>query len=259
MAAHDRTDSHKMPVAKGISPDAVIEGAEHAAQVIDEHADAMEETLVKADEKLSHRLPKRLTKRNAALMNVGFTVSVVISAVLATLYLLEFASYVGQMSTTATVFFGLELALLAADAAGCLTIVVFDYNTHMRQARVIARITMVALLVTVLVSIVTSGLRWLQLLYLYQMGCIIAFQASTDSLMARNRTFRAPWTISTDKTRRDYIPLNFFNIFWVFVVACVAGLVVEVLYHAIVFGGYQDRAGMLWGPFSPSTGSALCS
>ena len=61
-------------------------------------------------------------------------------------------------------------------------------------------------------------------------------------------------TLGRDKTGKGFIALNFFNIFWVFTVCCILGLVIETIYHAAVFGGYQDRAGLLYGPFSPIYG-----
>ena len=53
-----------------------------------------------------------------------------------------------------------------------------------------------------------------------------------------------------------YIRLDFFNLFWTFMVASVVGLIVEIIYHMVVVepGVYQDRAGLLWGPFSPIYG-----
>lgn len=62
--------------------------------------------------------------------------------------------------------------------------------------------------------------------------------------------------LGRDITGKGYITLNFFNLFWVFVICCVLGLVVEDIYHVTVVdpGHYQDRAGLLYGPFSPIYG-----
>ena len=53
-----------------------------------------------------------------------------------------------------------------------------------------------------------------------------------------------------------YIRLDFFNVFWTFVVCCVIGEVVELAFHMAFVepGVYQDRAGLLFGPFSPIYG-----
>lgn len=40
----------------------------------------------------------------------------------------------------------------------------------------------------------------------------------------------------------------------VFVAAATAGLLIEDAYHVIVYGGYESRAGLIWGPFSPIYG-----
>ena len=63
-------------------------------------------------------------------------------------------------------------------------------------------------------------------------------------------------TLGYDKTGKGLITLNFFNIFWIFVVACFAGWVIETIWHMTVveFGVYQERAGLLYGPLSPIYG-----
>ena len=60
--------------------------------------------------------------------------------------------------------------------------------------------------------------------------------------------------LGRDPSGKGYIELEFFNIFWLFMIGCVFGLVVETLYHRVVWGEWQDRAGLLWGPFSPIYG-----
>ncbi len=62
--------------------------------------------------------------------------------------------------------------------------------------------------------------------------------------------------LGRDITGKGYITLNFFNLFWVFTICCVLGLAIEDIYHITVVdpGHYQDRAGLLYGPFSPIYG-----
>lgn len=59
--------------------------------------------------------------------------------------------------------------------------------------------------------------------------------------------------LGRDPSGKGYI-VEFFNIFWLFMIGCVFGLVVETIYHLAVYGEWQDRAGLLWGPFSPIYG-----
>lgn len=55
---------------------------------------------------------------------------------------------------------------------------------------------------------------------------------------------------------KGFIRLDFFNVFWTFVVCSFLGLVVELIWHMVVVepGVYEDRAGLLYGPFSPIYG-----
>jgi len=48
--------------------------------------------------------------------------------------------------------------------------------------------------------------------------------------------------------------LGFSRLLLIFTLGSVLGLVIETVYYAVVFGGYQSRAGLVWGPFSPLYG-----
>ena len=97
---------------------------------------------------------------------------------------------------------------------------------------------------------------------------LIAVQSYSDPTLADERELQRKLrkmetrqeaedgTLGRDTTGKGYIKLNFFNLFWIFVIACIAGLIVETIWHMIVVdpGHYQDRAGLLYGPFSPIYG-----
>ena len=44
------------------------------------------------------------------------------------------------------------------------------------------------------------------------------------------------------------------NLFWIFVVCSILGLAIETVFHLAIYHAYQDRAGLLYGPFSPIYG-----
>ena len=73
-------------------------------------------------------------------------------------------------------------------------------------------------------------------------------------LLRNHRRYAARWTYVL-MSGKGYIALDFFNIFWLFTIASVGGLIVETIYHMALYNGeLQDRAGLLWGPFSPIYG-----
>ena len=88
-----------------------------------------------------------------------------------------------------------------------------------------------------------------------------ALQAQIDAQQRRlqemlDRDAAAEGMLGRDETGEGYIKLNYFNLFWVFFVCCVLGLILEDIWHMTVDdpGVYQNRAGMLFGPFSPIYG-----
>ena len=80
--------------------------------------------------------------------------------------------------------------------------------------------------------------------------------AARSASELQNKADQEAGTLGRDKTGRGYLRMDFFNVFWIFTVSCVVGLVLEVIWHMTVVdpGVYQDRAGLLYGPFSPIYG-----
>ncbi|RSX58448.1 putative ABC transporter permease [Bifidobacterium samirii] len=119
-------------------------------------------------------------------------------------------------------------------------------------------------------TVALDGLGWNLLGPLIQAVILVALSVTVDpdlraerrrETAARRREDRAAYEKALDLgmpgrdlTGKGYISLDFFNIFWLFMVGCVAGLIIETIYHFVLFGEYQDRAGLLWGPFSPIYG-----
>ena len=101
-----------------------------------------------------------------------------------------------------------------------------------------------------------------------QLGILVALSATVDPTLRQERELQrrlqemldrdaaAEGMLGRDETGEGYIKLNYFNLFWVFFVCCVLGLIAEDIWHMTVDdpGVYQNRAGMLFGPFSPIYG-----
>ena len=115
---------------------------------------------------LLHRL--RGDSIGELLLNIGFFLSVVLCGALLVIYSLQLGANAVNLDVKTTVFVAFLLGLLAVDAAGCIAMIVFDYNTHLPQARMTARVTMVSLAATVVVGIAVTGLKPINLIYIFQ-------------------------------------------------------------------------------------------
>lgn len=166
---------------------------------------------------------------------------------------------------------GLIIAGIMLSAASAIILIVFGLDLIKDQRRNAARLSYVLIAFTVvelLVDVMLQGIGPFLLRPAVQLVILIALSATVDPTLRQERELQrrlqemldrdaaAEGMLGRDETGEGYIKLNYFNLFWVFFVCSVLGLILEEVWHMVVVdpGVYQDRAGMLFGPFSPIYG-----
>lgn len=166
---------------------------------------------------------------------------------------------------------GLIVAGIMLSAASAIILIVFGLDLIKDQRRNAARLSYVLIAFTVvelLVDVMLQGIGPFLLRPAVQLVILIALSATVDPTLRQERELQrrlqemldrdaaAEGMLGRDETGEGYIRLNYFNLFWVFFVCSVLGLILEEVWHMVVVdpGVYQDRAGMLFGPFSPIYG-----
>lgn len=166
---------------------------------------------------------------------------------------------------------GLIVAGIMLSAASAIILIVFGLDLIKDQRRNAARLSYVLIAFTVvelLVDVMLQGIGPFLLRPAVQLVILIALSSTVDPTLRQERELQrrlqemldrdaaAEGMLGRDETGEGYIKLNYFNLFWVFFVCSVLGLILEEVWHMVVVdpGVYQDRAGMLFGPFSPIYG-----
>ena len=167
------------------------------------------------------------------------------------LIMVAFGAVIGFVASGILVFFGVSLI-----------------RSRRRHAARWAYVLIVFTLIQIVLEIMIGGIQLSLLRPVIQLGILIALSATVDPTLRQERELQRhlrdmaekrrakAGTLGRDETGRGFIELNFFNLFWVFMVCCVLGLILETIWHFAVVepGVYQDRAGLLFGPFSPIYG-----
>ena len=120
----------------------------------------------------------------------------------------------------------------------------------------------------ILIDVMLQGIGVHLIRPIIQLGILTALSTTIDPTLREERDLQRhlrdledkkaaeKGMLGRDLTGEGYIKLNFFNLFWVFMVCCVLGLIIEIIFHMVWVdpGVYQDRAGLLFGPLSPIYG-----
>ena len=194
----------------------------------------------------------------------------VISILYAVREILDGHVHVDAMSLT-FILSAIHAVVLVVSAACLIVFGVMLLRNHRRYAGRWTYVLMPLTLADGMLSLALTGLGFNLLLPLIQMIILVVISVTADPSLSEERRLQralrrmddrddyesavAAGMLGRDQSGKGYIALDFFNIFWLFTIASVGGLIVETIYHMALYNGeLQDRAGLLWGPFSPIYG-----
>ncbi|MBT1174136.1 putative ABC transporter permease [Bifidobacterium sp. LC6] len=178
--------------------------------------------------------------------------------------------HVDAMSLT-FILSALHAVVLIVNAACLIVFGILLLRNRRRYAARWAYVLMPLTLAEGMLSLALQGLGWNLMLPAIQMIILVVISVTADPSLREERRLQralkrmddrdeydaavAAGMLGRDQSGKGYIALDFFNIFWLFTIASIGGLIVETIYHlALYHGELQDRAGLLWGPFSPIYG-----
>lgn len=218
------------------------------------------------------RLPL-IVKIYGVLCLVIGVVSVPLLAIFYTLILLAVFTNpeysLANYDPTLTVIVGVIGAILAlVGSVGLIYLGWSLFKDRRRNAAIWAYALVVVTLGQLLCDIMLDGMGTELIRPAVQLAILLALSATVDPSLKQERELERRLSDLQDRAAAEegmlgrdiegdgYIKLNFFNLFWVFMIASLVGLVLEVIWHMVVVdpGVYQDRAGLLFGPFSPIYG-----
>ncbi len=165
----------------------------------------------------------------------------------------------------------LSTASILVGLVGCVVMIKLGRSLRKsihRGAAVWSRRLMWIQLLTLVFNYMTSGPSVETVVSLVEILMLVVFSIALDPTLAAERRGRREADLAADmdaaqrgmlgrdQSGKGYLRLDFFNLFWMFFVCCVLGLLLEIVWHMTVvdFGHYEDRAGLLFGPFSPIYG-----
>ena len=171
--------------------------------------------------------------------------------------------------TASVAIFAALMAVLAASAVLFVFLGVRLLLNRRKHAAATANTLAALTVLSIIGTLMLFGLSAHHIGYLVQLVILIAVTSYLDPSLAEERALQRKLRkmdkeqrreerrrAAEAKPKRGFITLNFFNLFWIFVVASVLGLLMEEIVHFlfVVPGQWQDRAGLLFGPFSPIYG-----
>lgn len=144
------------------------------------------------------------------------------------------------------------LALLIVIAVLCVVMAIYTQNSKIDKARVLARALVGVLISATVVRIYIGGIEEIDSTIVLQLLLVLIYQLHNDP--NRGKVYVGEDKKGKEKPVRGRMPLSFYNLFWIFMIGSVVGLIGETIVAFFTDGFFKDRTGLLWGPFSPIYG-----
>ncbi len=166
---------------------------------------------------------------------------------------------------------GLVILGVALSAVGAVALIAFGaalVRSRRRDAATLSYVLIAYTFAELVIDVMLQGLGPQVIRPGVQLLILVALSVTVDPSLRQERELQRrlrdmmdrdaanEGLLGRDETGEGYIKLNFFNLFWVFMITSFLGLVLEEIWHVVIVepGVWQDRAGVLFGPFSPIYG-----
>ena len=202
----------------------------------------------------------------AVLMIIAAAVALPTIALIVVSVVMDPTQLINELGATNTVIVVvLVVSLLASAALGGMLGITLLRN-KLQSARRIADIVIVITIISMLCELMLAGLSLALLSYAIRLVIVIIVATYIDPTLSQERKVQRALrkmetrdeiekgTLGRDESGRGYIKLDFCNIFWIFVICCVLGVLIETIYVGVRDHLFMDRSGLLYGPFSPIYG-----
>lgn len=199
---------------------------------------------------------------------IGTAIAAVVAYLLAVTGFHFYEGAIDDQPASAIVIYIVYVVLVGIAAVMSITVGIRLVMGKIRGAHLTSEVVCLLLAACALCDLMLDGVTLTFWVFMAAVGLSVVLFNLADPSLADERKLQhklrdmedrdeaEEGTLGLDQSGKGLVAINFFNVFWIFVVGMFVGDVVETVYHYMIEvpGEFQIRAGLLWGPFSPIYG-----